>query len=183
MLIFECLPVFLFSLFWPPPFSISLSLSLACSFLYFFLLVFLFCFLLVPCFCLFLCFSVFFAFVSWKEHQNIQLQSFFINPFSSFWFPVLFSLWNPFFLSLLHPDFKLCFCSTSMFLVVKTQKTPIFGQEGGCNKTFFFMSLCFAKCDKLSFWGPFLGKFWLMLKKHYKLRYFSTFLKAKNDHF
>ena len=31
-----------------------------------------------------------------------------------------------------------------------------FGQKGGCNKTFFFINLCFAKCQKLSFfWGPF----------------------------
>ena len=84
LFIFECLPLFLLSLSWPPPFSICLALSLSLSLLFFsfFPLVFLFCFLLVPCFCLFLCFSVFFAFVSWKEqHQNIQLQFFFINPF------------------------------------------------------------------------------------------------------
>ena len=39
--IFECLPLFLLNLFWPPPFSSSLSLSLSFYFLSFFLLVFL----------------------------------------------------------------------------------------------------------------------------------------------
>ena len=47
-------------------------------------------------------------------------------------------------------------CSTSLFLVSKnpSSKTPIFGQKGGCNITgFFFINLCFAKCEKLSFLG------------------------------
>ena len=30
-------------------------------------------------------------------------------------------------------------------------KTSIVGQKGGCNKFFFYMNLCFAKCEKLSF--------------------------------
>ena len=33
LFILECLPLFLLSLFWPPPFSLSLSLSLSCPFL------------------------------------------------------------------------------------------------------------------------------------------------------
>ena len=41
--LFECLPLFLFSLLGPPPFSISLSLSLSCSSLSFFLSVSHFC--------------------------------------------------------------------------------------------------------------------------------------------
>ena len=45
----------------------------------------------------------------------------------------------------------------------------------------FFISLCFGKCQKLSLcFGPFFGNFWLMFKKHYKNRYFSTFLKSQN---
>ena len=46
-------------------------------------------------------------------------------------------------------------CSTSLFLVSKnpSSKTPIFGQKGGCNITVFFINLCFAKCEKLSFLG------------------------------
>ena len=43
------------------------------------------------------------------------------------------------------------------------------------------MNLCFAKCEKLSFFfAPFFANFWLMFKKHYKNRYFSKFLKANN---
>ena len=44
------------------------------------------------------------------------------------------------------------------------------------------MNLCFAKCQKLSFFfASFFAKFWLMFKKHYKNRYFSKFLKAKKN--
>ena len=41
LFIFECLPLFLLSLFWPSTCSISVSLSLSCSFLSFVLIVFL----------------------------------------------------------------------------------------------------------------------------------------------
>ena len=64
LLIFNVSLSFSLNLFWPPPFSVFLSLSLCCSFLFSFLLVFLFCFLFVSCFCLFLSFSFFIAFVS-----------------------------------------------------------------------------------------------------------------------
>ena len=75
------------------------------------------------------------------------------------------------------------FCSTSMFFsfkrtnwkAQKKQKKKQLQQNG-----FFFMNLCFAKCQKLSFFfASFFAKFWLMFKKHYKNRYFSKFLKAK----
>ena len=56
----------------------------------------------------------------------------------------------------------------------------MFGQEGGCNKTFFFINLCFAKCEKLSF---FLGAlFWQILvdvQKHYKIGISAHFSKQK----
>ena len=60
--------------------------------------------------------------------------------------------------------------------------TQILGKRGVAAKRFFFcfVDLCFAKRQKLSFFGPFFGKFWLMFKKHYKNRHFSTYLKAKN---
>ena len=53
------------------------------------------------------------------------------------------------------------------------KNTHIFGQEGGGGvetKRFFYINLCFAKCEKLSFFwgGPFLGKLWLMLKNTIK---------------
>ena len=60
-------------------------------------------------------------------------------------------------------------------------KTPIFGQKGGCNKTVFFMNLCFAKCEKLSFWG---ANFWQILvdvQKHYKISISALFLKQNKE--
>ena len=83
------------SLFWPSPFSISLSLSLSCSFLSFFLLVFRFCcFLLLLGFCLFLSFSFFFAFVSLKSNIKIFNYKVFLHQyFLFFWVSCLvFSL-------------------------------------------------------------------------------------------
>ena len=68
-----------------------------------------------------------------------------------------------------------------------SSKTPIFCQEGGCNKLFFY-ELVFSKMSKVI---VFLGAiFWQILvdvQEHYRNRYFSRFLKAKkkqnNDHF
>ena len=64
---------------------------------------------------------------------------------------------------------------------MQLQKNTFFQKKGGCNITGFFMNLCFAKCEKLSFFfGIFLAFFWLFFKKHYKNRHFSTFFEAKN---
>ena len=163
---------FSLSPFGPPSFSVSLSLSLFfSSFLSFFLLVFvfaLFWFLVFVSFFLSLSSLLFF-----HERNNIKILNckfaFFVS--------------SSFFLSLLFPDFKLCFLFNIKVFGFKTKnlkKKTFFGQKGGCNKTGFFINLCFAKCQKLSFsLGHFFGNFWLMSKKHYKNRYFSTFLKAK----
>ena len=140
MFIFECLPLFLLSLFWPSTCSISLYLSLSCSFLSFFLLVFLvllsfgsFFFYLSFCFCL-LCF----CFMKTNNIKRFNCKVFFSSILCLVWFPVLFSLSNPFFLSLVFPGIQLCFCSTSMFWLKKHKlKTQIFGQKGSCNKTVF----------------------------------------------
>ena len=60
---------------------------------------------------------------------------------------------------------------------MQVQKTPILGQEGAV-----FINLCFAKCEKLSFFGGiFWGGFFVVLQKHYKNRYFNTFFKATNS--
>ena len=143
----------------------SFSVSLSSSFLSFFLPVFLFCFILLPCFCLFNSFSFFFAFASWKEqHQNIKLQSFPSSIFFFFWggVPVLFSLWNPFFLSLFSPDFQLCvWFNINVFGFKKTQvQKHQFWVKRGLQQNVFCMNLCFAKCEKLSFFlGHFLANF------------------------
>ena len=81
------------------------------------------------------------------------------------------------------PDFKFCFCSTSVFgfKECKFKKTHFFKKRGLQHNGVFFMNLCFAKCEKLSFFfGIFWGIFWLFFKTHYKNRHFSTFFEAKN---
>ena len=182
LFIFECLPLFLLSLFWPPPFSISLSLSLSCSILSFFLLVFLFCFLFVPYFSLFLSLSFFFAFVSWKEqHQSIKLLLFFLKYFLFFGVSCLGVSVQSLFLSLFFPDFKLCFLFNINVFGFKKQswKTPIFGQKGGCNKTVFLWTCVLQNVKSDRLFCPIFCPILVDVQKHYKNRYFSTFLKAK----
>ena len=58
-------------------------------------------------------------------------------------------------------------------------KTQMFGQEGGCNN-FFLINLCFAKCEKLSFfWGALFWANFGWCSKALSNRYFSTFLQEK----
>ena len=135
--------------FLPPPFSLSLSLPLSSIFLS----SFLFCFLFFPSCCLCLSLSFFFAFVSWKEQHRILHEKVFFH--KSFLFLIFYLVFSFTFLSLIFVfSFMLsCVsCSTSMFFLSKkrSRKTPIFGQEGGRNKT-IFKNLCFVKCEKLSF--------------------------------
>ena len=154
-------------------FNVSLSFSLNLFglplFLFLFLclsrsLVFLssfmsFCFLFVSCFCLFFIFLSSLLLFHEKNTWTFSIAiSFFPEIFSlsfgflsCFFFPIPFS-YLCFFLILSY-----VFCSTSMFLVSKKQswETPISGQKGSCNKTGFFMNLCFGKFEKLSFFCPF----------------------------
>ena len=140
----------------------------------------------------FLVFSLYFifcllCFVSWKKATSKYsiAKFFFINPLS-FLFPVVVSPLNPFLSSLFFfPDFQLCFCSTSMLLVSKTEvEKHQFWVKRGVATTFIF-HLCFVKSEKLSFFGHVFGKFWLMLKKNTKKNVFRHIYKRKkqNDHF
>ena len=53
-------------------------------------------------------------------------------------------------------------------------------KRGVATKRVFFYQPVFWKMSKvIVFFGHFFGNFWVMFKKHYKNRYFSTFLKAK----
>ena len=54
------------------------------------------------------------------------------------------------------------------------EKTPIFGEEGGCNITAFYEAV-FCKMSKVIVFLVFLCQFLVALQKHYKIRYFSTF--------
>ena len=188
--IFCLFSVFLFlsplSPFGPPSFSVSLYLSLFFLLLFFlsFLLVFVFAFLWFLVFVPFLFLSLS-SLLFFHERNNIKILNckFFPEIISLFLFSVFFFLSSSFFLSLLFPHFKLCFLFNIKVFGFKTEnlKKNIFWSKGGLQQNgFFFINLCFAKCQKLSFFfGHFFGNFWLMFKKHYKNRYFSTFLKAK----
>ena len=170
LFIFGCLPLFLLSLFWPPPvFNFSFSLSVSLLFFSFFLASFLlsfFSFLLIPCFSLFLSFSFFFAFVSWQEqHQNIQLQLvfhqyfLFIFGFLSFFFriPSYSYLLFFFFFLILSYDF----CSTSMFLVSKNQveKHQFLVKRGVATKRFLWTCVL----QNVKSYRFCLGHFWQIL--------------------
>ena len=100
--IFECFPLFLLSLLWPPTFSISLSLCLSCSFLSFFLPSCLSFFL--SCGSLFLSLSFLFFLLCFSFMKGTtckySITMFFHQCFLFFGFPVLFSLSSPFLLSL-----------------------------------------------------------------------------------
>ena len=136
----QCLPLFLPSFCFSLP-SHSLFLCLSCSFLLSSLLV-LFPYFLLSFASLFLSLSLFALFLGFcfmkRTTSKHRIRTFvFFSPL--FWFPVLFCLSNPFFLSLHFSDFKFRFCSTSMFFFLffkDKKKTPVLGQEGGCNKAF-----------------------------------------------
>ena len=153
-LTFFGLPLFLFLFL-----CLSLSLVFLSSFLSFFFAFFLFL--------VFVSFSFFFllSFCFMKRTTwtfSIAI-SFFPEIFSlSFGFLSCFSVSNAFFLSLFFPDFKLCFLfNINVFSFKKNKlKSTKKQKKANCNKTGFFMNLCFAKCEKLSFcFAPFLPNF------------------------
>ena len=73
------------------------------------------------------------------------------------------------------PDFKLCFCSTStLFISKQTSWKHQFLVKRGVATKCFSINLCFAKCEKLSLFGPSFWQSLVDVKKHYKNRYFST---------
>ena len=118
--------------------KLFLYISLSCSLLSFFLPIFQFCFLLLP-FCLFVSFSCLCASI-----------------LSVFGFDVLLCLSNPFALSFFFSDFKFCFYQC-LYVSKKTSKKHQFLSKAGLQQN-VFNNLCFAKCEKLSFFGPFLGQ-------------------------
>ena len=165
-------------------FSFSVSLFLLSFFLSSCLS---FCFLFVSCFCLFFIFLSSLLLFHEKTMNIFNCNLFFFLKYFLFLLVscLVFCL-KSFFLSLLFPDYKLCVCSTSMCLVSKKtklkstkkkQKNKL--QQNG----FFFYEPVFCKMSKVIvfFLAPFLPKFWLLFKKHYKNRYFSNILKAKKQ--
>ena len=180
--------MFLLSLFWPPPFSIYLSLSLSCSCPFSSFLSFFFAFFWFLVFVSFFPFlSSLLLFMKGTTSKYYSAKFFFINVFSLFWFPVLIFLSNPFFLSLFFLDFNLVFfVQCFWFQKHQVEKHHFLVKRGVATKRFFFMSLCFAKCEKVLVFLAIFCKFWLMFKKHYKIgisAHFKKQQKQNNYHF
>ena len=176
LLIFESLPLFLLSLFWPPPFSISLSLSLSCfffsSFLSFFLLSFGSFFLSLA----FLLFLFCFCFMKGTASEHLIAISFFHQS------SVLFST------SCLVFFFQIFFLSLFFFLILSyvfvqhecfwfqnkrlKNKTHV-GSRGGLQQNVLFYQPVFCKMWKsyrFSGGGAFFGQILVEVqKKHYKI--------------
>ena len=58
-------------------------------------------------------------------------------------------------------------------------KNTNFGSKGGLQQNGFFNNLCFAKCEKLSFFRPFFGHILADVQKHYNIGISARFL-SKN---
>ena len=175
MLTFQCLPLFLPSFLLTSLFH-TLSVSVSLLSLSFFLLVFFFLLSFASFFSLFLCFC--FIQRTTSKHYIGKLFSSILSVV--LWFLVLLCLSNPFFLSLFFfffSDFKLFLVQRQCFLSKKTNINC--WSRGGCNKRCSLNNLCFAKCEKLSFFlWPFLPNFGWCFKT--AKSYFSTFLKVNN---
>ena len=134
LFLFLCLSVVLF-FFLPSCLSFLLSfcfLFLSLSFLFF-----------LHCFC-----------SMKRKTSKYSIAIFFLKCFLFFCFLSCFSVSNPFFLSLLFPDFKLCFLfniNVFNFKKNKLKSTKKNKKKQLQQNGFFFMNLCFAKCQKLSF--------------------------------
>ena len=188
MFIFSVSLSFSLSLFWPPSFCVSLSLSL--FFLLFFLSSFLSLFFAVFWFLVFVSFFLFLSsLLFFHERNNIKklnCKFFSSSIFSLFLVSCLFFFQVPFSYLCYFLILSYVFCSTSRFWfqnrqLRKKKKNRIFWSKGGLQQNgFFFLSTSVLQNVKsYRFFRSFFGKFWVMFKKHYKNRYFSTFLKAK----
>ena len=173
LFIFQCLPLFLLSLFCLPlfhflflSFSLSLSLFLYCSFLLpsflSFWLSFVSLFLSLCFFALFLCF----CFMK-KQHQNIKLQIVFLQSFLCLIICLIFSFLFSY-LCFYLPHFKLCFLFNINVLSfkkdkLKKKKHQFLVVRGVATKSFFgFLLPCLQNVKSYRFFGPFFGEFWMM---------------------
>ena len=176
LLVIECLPLFLLSLFWPPPFSLPLSLNLSSSFLSSFLLVFLSLLSFGSFSCLFLYFSFFFGLFHEKNDMKLLISKFFINPFSCFGFLSCFLFQMPFSCLCFFLILICVFCSTSMFLLSK--KTSKKWTRGVATKVFFYEPV-FCKMWKVTVFWPFLPNFGWCSKNTNKTGISSHFYRPK----
>ena len=159
--LFVCLSLFFFSFFLPSCLSFLLSfgsLFLSLSF-FFFLLCFFF-----------------------HERNNIKIFNckFFLHQYFLFFGFLSFFLSSSFFLSLLFPDFELCFLFNIKVLGFKTdnlkKQTFLVKREVATKR--FFLPTCVLQNVKS--YRYFLAIFGWCSKNTIKIRYFSTFVRAKN---
>ena len=150
------------------------------------------CFLLVPSFSLFLSFSLFFAFVSWKltTSKDSIAKLFFINSVSFLVSCLVFSCKSLFLIFVFSWYSVMLFVQHQCFWFQKTQveKHYFLVKRGVATKRLFFNNLCFAKCEKLSFFlGPFFGQILVDVQKNTInigiSAHFQKPQERKNDHF
>ena len=163
--------LFLVFLFLSPLAFFGLPLFL---FLFLCLSLFFFSFFTPSCLCFLLSFgslfwslSLFFFLLSFSFMKGTSI-------FSLFLVSCLFLFQVPFSYLCYFLILSYVFCSTSRFWFQHKQlkKTQFLVNKGVATKRCFFINLCFAKCQKLSFFlffFAFFGNFWLMFKKHYKI--------------
>ena len=165
-----------------PPFflflflCLSLSLSFYCLF---FLLVFLLCFIFVSCFCLFFISLSSLLLFHEKNNMNIFNCNFFFswNIFSFFLVSCLAFLFQiPFSYLLLFPDFKFFLFNINVFSFKKNKLISTKKQTKKLQQNGFFMNLCFAKCEKLSFFLPLFCQILVHVQK-------NTIKKGISAHF
>ena len=148
LFIFDCLPLFLLSLFWPPPFSVlflCLSLSLSIVILKNNIKVF--------------NYKVF-------DHQSFLI---FVGFLSSFSFK------SPFLTFVFFLILSFVFCSTSMFsLKNASSKNTIFWSRGGLQHDGFLSTCVLQNMKTHRFLGHFY-QFLLLFKKHYKIGILAHF--------
>ena len=155
--------------------------------------LFFFSFFIPSCLCFLLSFGSLFGSLSlcflsslvfFHERNNIKIfncKFFFINIFS-FLVSCLFLFQVPFSYLCSFLILSYVSCSTSRFWIPNKQLTKKQNwSKGGLQQNGFFLSTCVWKMSKVI---VILGAFVLAIfgwcsKKHYKNRYFSTFLKAK----
>ena len=178
LFIFECLPFFLLSLFWLPPFQfLFLCLSLLLVFLSSFL-SFLFAFFW------FLVFVSFFPFLSslllFHASNNIKTFNYKVLFHQSFLFLGVSCLGIPF-SYLCFSCFKLCFLFNINVFGFKTNKlkTHIFGQQGGCSKCSLWACVL-QNVKVIVFWGPFWTNFGWCSEATINFVFQLHVLKAKN---
>ena len=87
-----------------------------------------------------------------------------------------------YFFLIFFPDFELCLLFNIIVFGFKKPKfkNTNFWSKGGLQHNGFFIKLCFAKCEQLSFFGFFFGNFLVVFKKHYKICILAHFSKQKN---